>query len=67
MKHVQLEPLTDGKALSILSSSLSILFSLTFLTLIWSSVDFYQEMTTLLVFKSCIRVSLSFDRIHGSG
>ena len=26
------------------------LFSSTFLTLIWSSVDFYQEMTTLLVF-----------------
>ena len=63
MKYVQLEPLTDGKAFFILS----ILFSLTFLTLIWSSVDFYQEMTTLLVFKSCIRVSLSFDRIHGSG
>ena len=63
MKYVQLEPLTDGKAFFILS----ILFSLTFLTLIWSSVDFYQEMTTLLVFKSFIRVSLSFDRIHGSG
>ena len=59
MKHVQLEPLTDGKALSILS----ILFSLTFLTLIWSSVDIYQEMTTLLVFNSFKRVSLSFDRI----
>ena len=63
MKHVQLEPLTDGKALSILS----ILFSLTFLTLIWSSVDIYQEMTTLLVFNSFKRVSLSFNRIHGSG
>ena len=59
MKYVQLEPLTDGKALSILSIS----FSLTFLTLIWSSVDIYQEMTTLLVFKSFKRVSLSFDRI----
>ena len=59
MKHVQLEPLTDGKALSILSIS----FSLTFLTLIWSSVDIYQEMTTLLVFNSFKRVSLSFDRI----
>ena len=59
MKYVQLEPLTDGKALSILSIS----FSLTFLTLIWSSVDIYQEMTTLLVFNSFKRVSLSFDRI----
>ena len=59
MKHVQLEPLTDGKAFFILS----ILFSLTFLTLIWSSVDIYQEMTTLLVFNSFKRVSLSFDRI----
>ena len=59
MKYVQLEPLTDGKALSILSIS----FSLTFLTLIWSSVDIYQEMTTLLVFKSFKRVSLSFDRL----
>ena len=46
---------------------LSILFSLIFLTLIWSSVDIYQEMTTLLVFHSFKRVSLSFNRIHGSG
>ena len=28
--------------------------------LIWSSVDVYQEMTTLLVFNSFKRVSLSF-------
>ena len=54
MKYVQLESLTDGKAFFILS----ILFSLTFLTLIWSSDDIYQEMTTLLVFNSFKRVSL---------
>ena len=60
MKHqCSIGALTDGKALSILSIS----FSLTFLTLIWSSVDIYQEMTTLLVFNSFKRVSLSFDRI----
>ena len=62
MKYVWLEPLTDGKTLYILS----ILFSLTFLTLIWSSVDIYQEMTTLLVFNSFMGV-LSFNRIQGSG
>ena len=62
MKYIELEPLTDGKTLFILS----ILFSLTFLTLIWSSVDIYQEMTTLLVFNSFKRV-LSFNRIQGSG
>ena len=62
MKHVQLEPLTDGKALSILS----ILFSLTFLTLIWSSVDIYQEMTTLLVFNSFKRVSLDLSDFIGA-
>ena len=64
-KYVKLEPLTDGKALFILS----ILFSLTFLTLLWSSVYImiYQEMTTLLVFKSFKRISLSFNRIHDSG
>ena len=33
-----------------------ILFSLTFLTLIWSSVDIYQDMITLLVFDSFKRV-----------
>ena len=44
-----------------------ILFSLTFLTLIWSSVDIYQDMITLLVFNSFKRVSLSFlNWIHGS-
>ena len=48
--------LTDGKALFILS----ILFSLTFLTLIWSSVNNYQEMTTLLAFNSLKCVSFSF-------
>ena len=58
-----IEPLTDGKDLFISS----ILFTLTFLTLIWSSVDIYQEMTTLLVLNSFKRVSLSFKRIHGSG
>ena len=39
---------------------LSILSSLTFLTLIWSPFDIYQELTTLLVFNSFKRVSLSF-------
>ena len=48
--------LTDGKALF----TLSILFNLTFWTLIWSSVDVYQEMTTLIVFNSFKRVPLSF-------
>ena len=37
-----------------------------FLTLIWFSIDIYQEMTTLPVFDSFKRVSLSFDRINGS-
>ena len=39
---------------------LRILFSWTLLTLILSSVDIYQGMTTLLVFNNFKRVSLSF-------
>ena len=42
-------------------------FNIFDLNLSWSSVDIYQEMNTLLVFNSFKRVSLSFNRIHGSG
>jgi len=52
--------LTDGKALF----KLSILFTLTFFTLIWLSTDICQELVILLVFSSFKRVSLSFNRIR---
>ena len=52
-----LESLIDEKALNVLR----FFFILTFFTSIWSSVDSYQEMTTLLIFNSFRRVFLGFQ------